>query len=36
MIGLLHALWPVLFLTALFVGAVYLVKYVIRRFVEMK
>lgn len=36
MTGLLAALAPVLFLTGLFVAAVYLLKYIIRRFVEMK
>lgn len=33
---LLRALFPVLFLTALFVGAVYFVKYVIHRLVDHK
>lgn len=36
MSGLLAALGPLLFLTGLFVCAVYLIKYIVRRFVEMK
>lgn len=31
---LFHALWPILFLVGLFVGVVYLVKFIIHRIVD--
>lgn len=36
MMALLSALSPILFLTGLFVGGVYLVKYIIHRIVDHK
>jgi hypothetical protein len=36
MMGLLSSLSPILFLLALFVGGVYLAKYIIHRFVDHK
>lgn len=36
MMGLLKSLGPILFLTGLFVGGVYLVKYIIHRIVDHK
>lgn len=36
MTGLLKSILPILFLTGLFVGGVYLVKYIIHRLVDHK
>ena len=36
MIGLFKSLWSILFLTGLFVAAVYFVKYIVHRWVDHK